>query len=238
MVDKKAFHNLSYGMFIITSKMPDGRLVGCIANTFQQVASDPVKVSVALNKDNVTAQAVEGSLEYGVSVLSNDATMELIGTFGFHNSLETDKFSDVEYSLDTLGLPWIEEACCANFSVKATEVIDVGSHFLFIGTIEEARTLDAEAPLTYDYYHKVLRGKTPKKAASYLGDLNEDAKDASGEDNSVLEVIADEGEGACAPKYGWQCKICGYIVEMDELPEDFVCPICGAGKDMFERIAL
>ncbi|MDO4891264.1 MAG: rubredoxin [Coriobacteriaceae bacterium] len=37
---------------------------------------------------------------------------------------------------------------------------------------------------------------------------------------------------------GWKCKICGYVVEMDELPEDFTCPICGMGREMFERVEL
>ena len=49
----------------------------------------------------------------------------------------------------------------------------------------------------------------------------------------------------------WRCKICGYIYDEDvgepdhgislgtkfeELPEDYKCPICGASKDMFEKI--
>ncbi len=49
----------------------------------------------------------------------------------------------------------------------------------------------------------------------------------------------------------WRCKICGYIYDEDlgnpdqgispgtkfeELPEDYKCPICGVGKDMFEKI--
>ena len=31
----------------------------------------------------------------------------------------------------------------------------------------------------------------------------------------------------------WKCKICGYIYEGPDLPDDFVCPLCGAGKDEF-----
>lgn len=37
-------------------------------------------------------------------------------------------------------------------------------------------------------------------------------------------------------KKGWRCKICGYIYEGDELPADFVCPICKHGAADFERI--
>ena len=34
----------------------------------------------------------------------------------------------------------------------------------------------------------------------------------------------------------WKCKICGYIYEADELPDDFKCPICGVGKEYFELV--
>ena len=38
------------------------------------------------------------------------------------------------------------------------------------------------------------------------------------------------------PKKGWVCKTCGYVYEGDELPEDFICPICKHGVDDFEKI--
>ena len=37
-------------------------------------------------------------------------------------------------------------------------------------------------------------------------------------------------------KKGWVCKVCGYIYEGDELPDDFVCPLCKHGPADFERI--
>lgn len=37
-------------------------------------------------------------------------------------------------------------------------------------------------------------------------------------------------------KTGWRCKICGYIYEGEELPADFICPICKHGASDFERI--
>ncbi len=37
-------------------------------------------------------------------------------------------------------------------------------------------------------------------------------------------------------KKGWVCKICGYVYEGDELPDDFVCPLCKHGAADFERI--
>ena len=40
----------------------------------------------------------------------------------------------------------------------------------------------------------------------------------------------------------YRCMACGYIyddeaegVKFEDLPEDWVCPLCGVGKDMFEK---
>ncbi len=35
---------------------------------------------------------------------------------------------------------------------------------------------------------------------------------------------------------GWRCRICGYIYEGEELPADFICPICKHGAEDFEKI--
>lgn len=35
---------------------------------------------------------------------------------------------------------------------------------------------------------------------------------------------------------GWRCRICGYIYEGEELPADFICPICKHGTEDFEKI--
>ena len=38
------------------------------------------------------------------------------------------------------------------------------------------------------------------------------------------------------PKTKWVCKICGYEYEGEELPDDFICPLCKHGKDDFEKV--
>ena len=71
-----------------------GRAAGCVANTFQQVTSDPLQVSVALNKGNATTAAIQEAGRFTASCLSQEATMELIGAFGFHCSTDRDKFGE------------------------------------------------------------------------------------------------------------------------------------------------
>lgn len=319
MIDKSAFHALSYGLYLITSREGD-RKVGCVANTLQQVTSTPLRMSVALNKENATTDAVRATGRFCATVLGEQATMELIGAFGFRTSRDFDKFSGCPHGLDAAEVPYVTSQGVARFSVRVEQTVDVGTHLIFIGEVEEAERLSDDAPMTYAYYHSVLRGKTPPKASSYLpddaapapapdavgdGDASAIAADegaASGprlvaagaapyatavseredelgrlqDDESLLasdlaaveaqaladapaeelavamgtfsgvvgEVVAEEAyaeaEQAAGERWGWQCSVCGYIEEgyPDGLPEDYACPICGVGREMFERVRL
>lgn len=223
MIDTKAFRNLSYGLYIISSKK-DGKPVGCVVNTFAQVTSSPAQVSVAVNKDNYTAQGIQETGAYEVAVMNESASMELIGTFGFHSSVDTDKFSEFETAVSEQGIKYVTQSSCAHFSVNVTQQLDLGSHFLFIGEVVDAAPIAGDSPMTYAYYHQVKGGKTPPKASSYNG----------GDDTGADAASAGESK----PKIAWRCKICGHIEYVDELPDDFTCPVCGVGRELFERIEL
>jgi rubrerythrin len=41
---------------------------------------------------------------------------------------------------------------------------------------------------------------------------------------------------AAEKKTGWVCKICGYVYEGEELPADYVCPLCKHGAEDFEKL--
>ena len=165
--------------------------------------------------------------------------MELIGTFGFRSSTELDKFAQHASSRDAAGMPYVAEACCAWFSAKVTGELDLGTHVLFIGEVEESQKVEGAAPpMTYSFYHQVKGGKTPPKASSYLGDEQPAPALASAGEGGEGEGDAAPKVGDAAPKVGWRCTICGHIEYVDELPDDFECPICGVGKEMFERVEL
>lgn len=47
--------------------------------------------------------------------------------------------------------------------------------------------------------------------------------------NDLIKVTTEKG------KIAWVCQICGYVYYGDELPDDFKCPMCGVGKQLFKR---
>lgn len=230
MMDNTAFHTLSYGLYIVASKAEDGA-AGCVVNTFQQVTSTPLQVSVALNKENATTGTVRAAGRFTAACLTQSAGMELIGTFGFRSSKDLDKFATCETAFDASGMPYVAEQACARFSARVVQEVDLGTHVLFVGEVEEAEKLLSCEPMTYAYYHQVKGGKTPPKASSFLPDAVGAPLPA---DASAEAAAAEPGQ----PKIAWRCTVCGHMEYVEELPDDFVCPVCGVGKDMFERVEL
>ena len=47
--------------------------------------------------------------------------------------------------------------------------------------------------------------------------------------DELLQVKTENGKTA------WVCNLCGYVYYGEELPDDFVCPICGVGKENFSK---
>lgn len=239
MIDTKAFRSMSYGLYLI-STLEGSRPVGCAVNTLVQVASEPPRVSVAINKENCTAQALQKTGRFVATVLSQDATMELIGAFGFHTSRDTDKFAGFATATDAAGVSYVSEQAVARFSAKVIETVDVGTHLLFIAEVEEAERLSKGEPMTYAYYHQVKGGKTPPKAPSYEApEHTEGATEGAAAEGAAPEEVseqpASQDAASGAGRIGWRCSICGYVIYQDELSEDFACPVCGVGREMFER---
>ena len=139
-----------------------------MVNTVVQVTSRPPRVSVAVNKDNFTSGLIRRAGAFAVTVIDQSADMLFIGNFGFRTGADYDKFARYEASQTALGMPYTTAHACAMLSCRLVDTVDVGTHLLFIGEVREADRLSENPPLTYDYYHKVLKGKTPPKASSFV----------------------------------------------------------------------
>lgn len=171
-MNKKALHKISYGLYIVASVNKDGKLNGQIANTVFQITSEPVRIAISLNKENLTHQYVEESGIFSVSVLSKNTPLRFIGKLGFKSGRDIDKFEGVNFKKGTLGAPIVLDNTIAYLEAKVIKSVDVGTHTIFIGEVEDADILNDEEPMTYDFYHKVKRGTAPKTAPTYIGDAS------------------------------------------------------------------
>ncbi len=227
-MNTKALYKLGYGMYLVSSKKGD-KLNGQIANTVFQITSEPPTIAVSINKSNLTHEFIKESKVFAASVLCKDTPLSFIGHFGFKSGRDIDKFEGINYKVGKTQAPVVIDNAVAYLEARVTQEIDVGTHTVFIGELVDADVLKEDVCMTYDYYHQVKRGTTPKTAPSYI----EEKKEATPE----------------MAKY--RCIVCSYIYDPENgdpdggiepgtlfevLPDNWVCPVCGAGKSEFERV--
>lgn len=167
-MNKQALFNLSYGLYIATSQY-ENNFSGCIVNTVTQVtAEDKPKLIVAINKENYTSSLINKSQKINLSVLSQEADMLLIGRFGFRTGKEFDKLKDTQYIMGKNNIPVVTEKVVSYIECNVIETIDCATHYLYLLEAQESENLCDSIPMTYKYYHEVIKGKTPPKASSYI----------------------------------------------------------------------
>jgi ferric-chelate reductase [NAD(P)H] len=166
-MDRRPLRDLSYGLYIVTSR--DGkRLNGQIVNTVIQVTSEPPRIAVIINKKNLTHEFRKKSKVFGVTVLEESVPLTFLGHFGFKSGREIDKFSKVRFKHGTTGCPLVIEHALSVLEAEVVDEIDVGSHTIFIGDAVGSEVIKPGRPLTYQVYHEVLKGKSPKNAPTYI----------------------------------------------------------------------
>lgn len=209
-MDKNVLKNLSYGMYVIGTK--DNKHVGCIANTVVQITSNPITIAISINHDNYTNEIIKKSNKFSISILSENSNPEIIGTFGYLSSKDVDKFEKFE-TKELESMPILTDTC-GNVVCKVINTTETKTHTIFLGEVIAMENYNDYKPMTYKYYHEVLKGKSPKNAPTYIKEKQEDNKT-----NNI-----------------WKCNICGYEVEINELPENYKCPICGQPRSEFTKI--
>jgi flavin reductase (DIM6/NTAB) family NADH-FMN oxidoreductase RutF/rubredoxin len=224
----KALYKLGYGLYIVCSRKGD-KLNGQIANTVFQITSEPPTIAVSINKSNLTHEFIRESKVFTASILAQDTPLAFIGHFGFKSGRDIDKLRGINYKLGETKAPVVTDHALAYLEAKVSKELDVGTHTIFIGELVGADVIKEGEPMTYAYYHQVKRGTTPKTAPSYI----EEKKEA----------------GTKMAKY--ECTVCGYIYDpalgdpdggiapgtpFEKIPDDWVCPVCGAAKSEFEKI--
>lgn len=203
-MDKKTMYKLTYGLFVLVSGS-EGKDSGCIINTAGQVTSEPNRISIAVNKANYTHDLVKKSGKFNISILSEDADFEIFKHFGFQSGRDVDKFSGyTDCKRSANGLYYITAGTNGYISATVEQTVDLGSHTLFIASVDDMEVLANVPSATYAYYQSSIKPQ-PK------------AKETKG-------------------KTVWRCTVCGYIYEGEELPADYICPLCKHPASDFEKV--
>ncbi len=165
-MNPRALHKISYGLYIVCSKKVD-KINGQIANALFQVTSEPQTIALSINKKNLTHEYITHSNLCTVSILSQQTPMPFIGTFGFKSGRDIDKFENIKYKSGVTETPIVLDYTVAYIEATIIDKTDVGTHTIFIGKVKDAEILTNEKPMTYEYYHQVKGGVSPKNAPTY-----------------------------------------------------------------------
>ena len=200
-MNPKALYNITYGLYWLSvrSYAQDN---ACIINTAVQVASDPLTITISLNKANKTHNMIMESGRFNISALTVDAPFELFKRFGMQSGRDVNKFIGFEHVQRAQnGIYVLSSYANATFVCRLLRTVDLGSHTLFIAALEDAQVISDRPSCTYGYYQSDIKPKpeTPKKK-------------------------------------GWVCSVCGHVHEGEEMPDDYVCPLCKHGKEDFRPI--
>ncbi len=171
-MDNKALYKLGYGMYVIGSHKGD-KLNAQIANTVFQITSEPPTVAVSINKQNLTWEYIQASKVFTASILHENTPLRYIGNFGFKSGRDADKLAGTNYKIGQTGAPVLLDHAAAYLEAEVIQEADVGTHTVFIGKIVAAEVLNEDKCLTYEHYHEVKRGTTPKTAPSYIPETKE-----------------------------------------------------------------
>lgn len=197
-------NKLSYGLFVVTAKNEE-KQNGCITNTVMQVTTTPNTISLAVNKQNYTHDLIVESKVFNVSIISEKATFDLFKHFGFQSGRNVHKFKDFfDFKVASNGINYVTKGVNAVICAKVKEMVDLGTHTLFIADVTEEFVLNDTPSATYAYYFANIKPKPSDKPKKTV----------------------------------WRCNICGYEEEVEELPDDFECPLCRHPKSDFTKITV
>lgn len=201
-MDTKSLFKLTYGLYLLTANH-NGKDNGCIINTAVQVANSPDRIAVSVTKGSLTENMIKESRKFNISAISTDAEFSLFEHFGMKSGRDINKFADfTDVKRSPNELFYLTKWANAYISVYVQEIVDLGSHTLFIGQMVGGEVLSDKESCSYAYYHANIK---PKPAAS-------------------------------SGVKGWRCTICGYEYEGEELPSDFICPLCKHPASDFEKM--
>jgi flavin reductase (DIM6/NTAB) family NADH-FMN oxidoreductase RutF/rubredoxin len=229
----ESFFKFTYGMYIVSSSN-GGSKNGYVSNTVFQVTSEPPQLAVSCHKNNLTTEYIRKSRKFAVSVLQQNADSALIALFGYRSGRDEKKFESTQHISGKTGIPIVTQDTLAWFECEVENEFDLGSHILFTGKVIDCNLLDETSkPMTYAWYREVKKAFSPKNSPTYIDPVKKTQKNGSAADSQM-----------------YQCVACSYIYDpsvgdpeggippgtaFEDIPDDWVCPVCGASWDMFEK---
>jgi flavin reductase (DIM6/NTAB) family NADH-FMN oxidoreductase RutF len=134
-----------------------------------QITAEPPTIAVSINRKNYTHELISTAKKFTISILDEETPMSLIGTFGFKCGRDINKMVHVTCIQSKSKIPIVTDHTIGYIEATLINQLDIGTHTIFIGEVTNTNLLTESKPMTYEYYHEVKGGLSPKNAPTYLG---------------------------------------------------------------------
>ena len=163
-IDPTALFSISYGLYVLTAH--DGeRDCGCIINSVMQLTETPLRIAVSVNRKNHTCEAIEKDGRLNLSILSEDAKMDVFTRFGFQSGRDVDKFKELGLTAipaQKVKAPLIKE-CWGHIECTVVGEYLAGAHTMFVGEIVAASCNEG------CFENSIVLGKDHARLIEFLG---------------------------------------------------------------------
>jgi flavin reductase (DIM6/NTAB) family NADH-FMN oxidoreductase RutF/rubredoxin len=232
LMNEKALFNISYGLYVLGIQA-ENYFGGCVIDAVAQVSGGqpPVIILGSMN-NNLTNRLIKDKGEFTLSILPENVHPFVIANFGFQSAKDVDKWANTPHTVKD-GLPILDGAA-AYLRCRTTEAKELATHTAFFCEVTDAWQGENSAkPLIYGDYQREMKSAAIGALKAWKDTGKTPGTNISGD---PPPSAAPGSATAAAEKY--QCRICGYICEgsvpFEDLPNDWVCPLCGVGKESFE----
>ena len=164
-MDLKALFEISYGLYLVTAQ-ENGKDNGCIINTFSQQTDTPLKMSITINKQNYTAEMIDRTGIFTISILSEKAHPEIFRKFGMQSGRDCNKFEEITTERTPNGLLRLAEGLNTYADCRVINKIDLETHWLFIAEMTSSQVLNDDKSITYDYYQNNIKPQFKTSSAA------------------------------------------------------------------------
>lgn len=221
-----ALYKLTNGLYILGAN-DNGRYVGSLVDAVTQVANEPLVIVLSCNNRSYTKECIERMGAFSLSVLCRDVDPFVVGNFGFQSSRNINKWDNVDFYVEN-ALPYLTDNI-ANLRCKVINKTVFTSNTMFTAEVVDACNSKDMDPLTYRDYRGYFKTEVMKSFEEYKKNNNKPKPQVNQGETKMTEAKEEKN---------WICTVCGYVydgeIPFEELPDDYVCPLCGVDKSFFE----
>ena len=234
-MDATALYKISYGLYVV-GVAAENYFGGCVVDAVAQVSSGtPPMIILGSMNNNQTNRHIKTTGDFTLSILPENIHPFVIANFGFQSAKDADKWANVRHTVKD-GLPVLDDAI-SFLRCRVVDTKELATHTVFFCEVIDAwKGTNQSKPLIYGDYQSSMKSATVEAFKAYkdngiIPDLNI---------MSPTPSAAPAAPMAADAKTRWQCRICGHVYEgevpFEKLPDDWQCPLCGVGKDAFDKI--